>query len=116
MPVIRLLSVILNKTEEKTMLSKNTLLIALLASTLGLAACSEPEKESAEEMKEEAVQVASDAKEETADMLEGAKEEASVALEDAKENAEEMKEEAAAKIKEACITAKEKLGQSTDDC
>jgi hypothetical protein len=116
------------------MLSKNKLMIALIASTIGLAACSEPQQDAAEDVKEVAMEVVVEAKEETGDMLDSAtqgaeemKDDAVVAydeaeegavdkLDDAKESAGEMKDAAAQEVKEACIAAKTALGQSTDDC
>jgi F0F1-type ATP synthase membrane subunit b/b' len=121
--LIKAIVIFPNNKDEIIMLSKNKLMIAIMVSMLGLAACSESQKETAEEVEEEVMEMANDAKDKSADMLDSAKEgaedladDAEDAYDDAKESAEEMKDAAAAKIKEACIATNKKLGKSTDGC
>lgn len=108
-----------------TMLSKNTLMIALLASTIALTACSESQKESAQEVKDEAMEMAADAKAKTGDMVDSAKEGAVelkdgavAAYGDAKDGAaaklDEAKDGAAAKYDDVKAGAADKLDSAKE--
>jgi gas vesicle protein len=116
------------------MLLKTKLAMAILIATVGLTACTENNEKPAEEAKTEAMAVSTETADKSEDLSAQAGEKAAALKEDAKEAYNEVKEEAtdaveevkdeaqvakdaaAAKIKEACIASKEKLGQSTDGC
>lgn len=116
------------------MFSKTTLSITLATLFLGLSACTDAQKEStteaekevkqmATEVKEKSVELADDAsdmagdlKESTVEAYEEAKDKAEDVMDSTKDKAAELKTDAAAKLKEACIATKKKMGQDPKDC
>lgn len=119
-------------------ISKNKIALILLTALLGTAACTESQKESAAETKEEALVELDKAKVKTVEMAEDtsdklaegyqeakdsayetydeAKEKAGDMVDSSKEKAAELKDSAAEKLKEACIATKKKTGGDPEDC
>lgn len=120
------------------LISKNKVALTLLVGLLGVAGCTDAQKETADNAKEAAlvklekakdktVEMAEDASEKADDMLEEAKksisdsyetakDETADLVEDSKETAAELKVKTATKLREACIAAKEKMDQDPSDC
>lgn len=126
-------------------LSKTPLVMALAALSLGLSACTDTQKESAQEVESEAKEMAiqakeksvelydktkagaseladnaadmaGDVKESTVEAYEEVKDKASEAYDATAEKASGLKSDAARKLKDACIASKEKLGKDPKDC
>lgn len=119
-------------------ISKNTIAALLLMSILGTVACTESQKESAEETQQEALVQLEKAKDKTAEAAENlsekaedlydnakgtasetydeAKDKAADMLDASKAKAAELKASAAEKLKAACIATKKKTGGDPADC
>jgi hypothetical protein len=135
------------KTQQGTImtLSKNTLAMTILTLSIGLSACTDTQKESAQKAETETKEMATKAKEKSAELYDKTKEgaakladsaadmaddvkdkaseaydatakKASDAMDASKEKAAVLKTDAAEKLKEACIATKNKLGQDPQDC